>query len=159
MCSTFYVSESPFHTIDWILIKEDRECDSEEITKYGTKSIQECADACKGLSSMFVFDNICSAICGCYCEIGANPNGTCSVKIAHFYNLYKYSRGKHSTIQKEEKNLFKNLIPLQNRLKLLSITFYKVFTAPTAQTPIASSESTLPPRTKGNSVGCRKYYR
>lgn len=74
---------------------ENQECESEEITKYGKKSIQECADACKGVSSMFVFDNMCTSICGCYCEIGANSNGTCSMKAANFYNLYRYVGGKN----------------------------------------------------------------
>ena len=77
-----------------MLFNEESECDSEDIPKYGQKTVKECAIACKNISSMFVFDNSCFSICGCYCEIGADANGNCSTKYSEYLNLYKYVGGK-----------------------------------------------------------------
>ena len=80
----------------WIQVQKDRECETDDVRKDGLKTIEECATACKDISTMFVFDDECYSICGCYCEIGASPNGTCPLKMARFYKLYKYVKGKYS---------------------------------------------------------------
>ena len=99
--SSFYINLKNAGMDDnsgWIYIQKGKECAMDDVQKDGTKNIEECAIACWGLSSLFVFDDDCfGSICGCYCEIGAHPNGTCPLKSATFYNLYKYVQSKHGS--------------------------------------------------------------
>ena len=62
-------------------------------------SITDCAEKCKGISSMFAFGTSdygtsrCSngnSNCECACETSATPDGTCKEKFHSGYRLYKY---------------------------------------------------------------------
>ena len=76
--------------VGWILVHKDKECRTDDILKPRLKTVSDCAVACKNLSSIFVFGQDSSSFFGCYCEINAEPNGTCSTMDALSYNLYKY---------------------------------------------------------------------
>ena len=79
---------------------EQAECDGNEIgydSNEQIASVEECAERCKGVSSMFVFgtNDFGNPRCndkGCYCicETAAKIDGTCT-QIEHTgYRLYKY---------------------------------------------------------------------
>ena len=60
-------------------------------------SVDGCAKACDGISSMFAFgndlnddyDRCWSDGCACLCETGASDDGTCAVVEHRGYNIYK----------------------------------------------------------------------
>ena len=61
------------------------------------ESVEECAEACTGVSSMFIFGTNdfgkkrCNRKgCKCYCETSAATDGTCNVKNHRGYRLYRY---------------------------------------------------------------------
>ena len=61
------------------------------------ESVEECAEACAGVSSMFIFGTNdfgkkrCNwKGCTCYCETSAAADGTCKVKNHRGYRLYRY---------------------------------------------------------------------
>ena len=72
-------------------------------------SIEQCAESCKGVSSMFIFGtndfgwtwegwwHPCNDEgCSCYCEISAKDNGTCDMQANEGFRLYKFlSSGKN----------------------------------------------------------------
>ena len=93
--------------LGWILVHKDKECRTDDILKPRLKTVSDCAVACKNLSSMFVFDQECSSFtgCYCYCEIYAEPNGTCSTKDALSYNLYKYVNSEYFKLLKYKLHL------------------------------------------------------
>ena len=81
--------------------KEGKECrGSLEEPKGRLDSVQECADACYGAASMFVFgtNEFGNAHCDsngtqclCLCETSATDDGTCDMSDHTGYNLYKYA--------------------------------------------------------------------
>ena len=76
--------------IDWSIVSENHECSGSEIFKtlQSGADISDCADECRGVSSMFLFRDPPRA--DCYCETAATPEGTCDVSSAYGYHLYKY---------------------------------------------------------------------
>ena len=76
-----------FFILDWILVQEKSECEGVGSDKGNSfETVEECAVACYKESSMFAFDQTG----GCWCETGANFEGTCSMKDAPSLNLYRY---------------------------------------------------------------------
>ena len=81
--------------------------DREECTGYDfeikpyLQGAEECAFACKGVASMFIFGtndfgtNRCSTSnrskCKCWCQKGASADGSCSAHNHNGYKLYKYT--------------------------------------------------------------------
>ena len=83
--------------IEWSLVAKTKECRGEEISKYNRDSIEECAMACNGASSMFAFGTNdfgtarCYADgCTCLCETGAREDGTCDTIENKGYHLYRF---------------------------------------------------------------------
>ena len=78
---------------DWEMVTEQKECDGSKIKKGGFSNIRACAEECRGLASMFIFErnSRCEeGLCQCYCETTAKHNGTCRTDFVNDYNLYKY---------------------------------------------------------------------
>ena len=78
---------------------EKKECGGKEESKGKLDSLQECADACYGVASMFIFGtndfgkDRCESNgkqCDCYCETSANDDGTCDITDHDGFRLYKY---------------------------------------------------------------------
>ena len=85
---------------DWALAMEKKECDGSEIKKGKYSNIDSCANECRGLASMFIFERNDDGVNGlfqCYCETSANYDGTCKTKGVGDYNLYKY-HGNYSLL-------------------------------------------------------------
>ena len=92
---------------DWIPVASRKECD-DPVGKFniahskekGIKTIDDCANICKGTSSMFAFgakglgrDDLCNEVgCRCLCEISASEDGTCTEIDNDGYRLYKFRR-------------------------------------------------------------------
>ena len=92
---------------NWIPVSSRKECD-DPVGKFniahaqekGIKTIDDCANICKGTSSMFAFggkglgrDDVCNeAGCRCLCEISASEDGTCTEIDNDGYRLYKFRR-------------------------------------------------------------------
>ena len=78
---------------------EQAECAGSE--KYGRKAnIRDCAEECKGISTMFAFgtndygNNRCYKNgCGCLCETAATPDGDCAMIVHSGYRLFRYESG------------------------------------------------------------------
>lgn len=76
-----------------------KECTGTEVWKGRLANVEECANACRYTSSMFVFgtnefgNSRCGNYnyCNCYCETSAKADGTCSTTNHNGYNLYKFS--------------------------------------------------------------------
>ena len=102
------ISSYPYPT--WSLVAEKEECTGDEkLLDYDSKikSVDECANACDGLSTMFAFgtndfgeercDN--DGNCKCSCETGAHWYDTTCTKKSHLgYRLYKYTVTGKKTI-------------------------------------------------------------
>ena len=61
------------------------------------RSVDSCANKCKGKSSMFIFgtnlygrQQCWGASCICYCEVTATPDGQCDHVTHRGYKLYKF---------------------------------------------------------------------
>ena len=81
----------------WSLVGEKQECGGKEELMGRLESVEECAEACTGVSSMFIFGTNdfgkkrCNwKGCKCYCETSAAADGTCNVKNHRGYRLYRY---------------------------------------------------------------------
>ena len=75
------------------------ECDGPETSKEKFSDIDGCANACRGIASMFIFqrnDYCTSSGCKCFCEHTANSDGTCATTMIDSYNLYNYT-GKYGS--------------------------------------------------------------
>ena len=57
---------------------------------HSNAEISDCADECRGVSSLFLFGTWSSTLY-CYCETAATPEGTCDVSSTNDLHLYKYS--------------------------------------------------------------------
>jgi len=83
------------------LVAEKKECTGSEVNKgrFGSNEIDKCANACKGVSSMFAFgtndfgnDRCTSEGCNCICESGADEYGMCTMKDHDGYRLYRLNQ-------------------------------------------------------------------
>ena len=81
----------------WTLVSTNSECSGSETQKtlVANSEIKDCADACNGVSSMFIYSKIHNK---CYCETSASPDGTCNVKSMSGYNLFRYNKGRSTII-------------------------------------------------------------
>ena len=85
--------------LEWSLVQEQKECDGEEVVKGRMDSIDQCVEACNGVSSMFAFgtndfgDVRCySNGCECICETAARDDGICYMNDHKGYRLYKFGQ-------------------------------------------------------------------
>ena len=71
----------------YTLAASNKECSGSEISKGCLSTVDECAAACVGESSMFIFKP-----CGCYCEV-SSVGGVCEeeIDIIGDYKLYRYA--------------------------------------------------------------------
>ena len=90
------------------LVAYQKECDGSEINAGRFSTLVECAEICKGKSTVFAFgakvprssNNRCFADgCQCLCETSASTDGTCSQASHIGYRLYKYRYYKNSKYQ------------------------------------------------------------
>ena len=91
--------------LGWSLVGDKKECGGSEKSKGRMDSIEECAEACTGVSTMFAFGtndygtNRCKSKnkgCKCLCETSAGDDGTCNMVNHKGYRLYKFgTSGKH----------------------------------------------------------------
>ena len=85
--------------VSWKLIAEQVECAGTEEGKGVLGDVRSCAEACSGISSLFVYGTndfggtrCYETGCNCICETAANADGTCS-RIGHAgYRLFKHQR-------------------------------------------------------------------
>ena len=80
------------------MVAEHTQCKGTENNEGKMNSIDECANACRKKSSMFVFGtndfggNGCdNQGCKCLCETGANADGSCENVQNKDYRLYRLS--------------------------------------------------------------------
>ena len=80
------------------MVAEHTECKGTETNEGKMNSIDDCANACRKKSSMFVFGtndfggNGCdNKGCKCRCETGANADGSCENVQNKGYRLYRIS--------------------------------------------------------------------
>ena len=86
------------------MVAEKKECDGAEI-EYGYNetiaSVEECANKCRKLSSMFAFGTsdfgnsrcITGGVCKCLCETSATKQGSCNQIDHKGYRLYRFRPG------------------------------------------------------------------
>ena len=78
------------------MVEEKKECAGEEEYKGKTKSIEQCAEICTGVSTMFLFHNKRY----CYCETSSRDDGTCKIiDNKNGYSLYKFSASSKYLIE------------------------------------------------------------
>ena len=83
-----------------ILVAEKTSCRTAKKSKAQQKSVENCAEICKEISSMFSYgrsDDIYRQVC--YCEIGAKLDGTCPEMPLARFDLFKYGEGKNSNMK------------------------------------------------------------
>ena len=70
-------------------VQRNAECSGSEIEKALQRNARRrhCADACEGVSSMFLFSRRQNR---CFCETAATPEGTCDVIDIRGWTLFKY---------------------------------------------------------------------
>jgi hypothetical protein len=87
-------------TTQWTLVSENTECSGTETEKQLQPSaeIQDCADECDGVSSMFLFSPGQNR---CFCETAATAEGTCNVIDISGWHLYKYGNELITTTETE----------------------------------------------------------
>ena len=87
------------------LVADKTECRGSEEFAGALSTLVECAEKCKGRSSMFAFgvevpgssSSRCNSDgCQCLCETSASTDGTCSQAGHIGYRLYKYRYHKNS---------------------------------------------------------------
>ena len=84
---------------DWKRVAHEKECGGSEKSMGTKKTLSDCADSCREISSMFIYgtndfgENKCKLFgaeeCPCYCETSAK-NGKCKMVDNSGYWLYKY---------------------------------------------------------------------
>ena len=84
------------------MVAEKKECSGSEVVKGKIKTINECANSCKGVASMFAYgtndfnNNRCNTDgCHCLCENVADADGTCTTSNNSGYRLYRLTGGKY----------------------------------------------------------------
>ena len=92
----------------WELVAEKHECGGDEENAGRKKTLEECANSCRGVSSMFVYgtndfgQNRCSSVdCLCYCELSSKL-GQCNQITHNGYRLYRYKSGNSGKSQTPE---------------------------------------------------------
>ena len=85
----------------WTLEGEQQECSGAEVGGGSFSDVNDCAEACKGKSSMFAFGTNDFGTtrcysgnnkgCSCLCETSAT-NGNCKVVSHSGYRLYRYGK-------------------------------------------------------------------
>ena len=92
------------HERDWILVADKMECDDPDDKfnivhpqEEGLNTADDCANVCRGISSMFAFstndfgkDQCNEKGCRCLCEISASQDGSCKQVDTDGYRLYKF---------------------------------------------------------------------
>ena len=75
--------------IEWTLVSENTECSGSESEKIlpPNAEIQDCANECDGVSSMFLFSPGQNR---CFCETAATAEGSCTVIDIVGWDLYTY---------------------------------------------------------------------
>ena len=83
--------------LGWELVAEKKECSGSEISKGKQSSLEDCAEQCGGMASMFIFGTKdygtirCNDVgCGCLCETSATTDGLCDQVDHNGFRLYKY---------------------------------------------------------------------
>ena len=87
----------PTFCSDFKLVAFRAECDGAEINKDYFHNIEECAEACRGKSEMFIFGTneygsirCKNKVCSCFCEDDTS-NFKCNKQKGHNgYNLYAF---------------------------------------------------------------------
>ena len=84
------------------MVAEKKECSGSEVEKGKIKTINECANSCKGVASMFAYgtndfnNGRCNTDgCECICESAADADGACATSDHSGYRLYRFSRDKY----------------------------------------------------------------
>ena len=85
------------------MVGEKKECKGKDVDQGQKDSLEDCAKACIGKASMFIFgtndfgvDRCDGESCQCFCETSANADGTCNMVENKGYRLYKLrSLGKY----------------------------------------------------------------
>ena len=86
----------------WQVVAEKKECKGEEGYRGTLQKLEDCANACLTVSSMFAYgtNDFTSDVknhrcypegCSCYCETAASKRGTCEAVNHLGYRLYKYA--------------------------------------------------------------------
>ena len=95
---TIYINSEVNEISVWSLVGEKEECGGDEVFKGYMDSVDGCAEACKGQTSMFAFgtndfgvDRCEGNGCKCLCETSAKADGTCTVVEHKGYRLYRFS--------------------------------------------------------------------
>ena len=77
------------------LVAELKECKGDEISKEWIPTLDECADQCTNVASMFVYGveekgGCQEEGCWCYCETAASVHGTCDQRHQGASHLYRF---------------------------------------------------------------------
>ena len=77
---------------DWMLVKEGKTCNGDQTRiDHTVATIDECADRCAGVSSMFSIDTeFCKEGCNCTCHARATIDATCVLTTKYNNMLYRY---------------------------------------------------------------------
>ena len=72
-----------------------KKCRGGHINKGTRATVEECAEECKDLAHMFIYQNDPKSSCKlygcmCYCQTAASPDGTCEQEDIEAYNLYRF---------------------------------------------------------------------
>ena len=85
--------------MSWKLIAEQVECAGTEVGRGVLGDVRSCAEACSGISSLFIYgtndfggDRCYETGCNCICETAANADGTCARSGHAGYRLFKHQR-------------------------------------------------------------------
>ena len=81
---------------DWYLVQEKAECTGTEAFQGKKRSLEECANSCRGTSELFIYgttdfgiDRTCSSTgCNCFCELPSG--GECTQKKHGGFRLYEF---------------------------------------------------------------------
>jgi hypothetical protein len=101
--------------LEWTLVSGNTECSGAETEKtlQPDAEIQDCANECDGVSSMFLFSPGQNR---CFCETAATAEGSCTVIDIVGWDLYKYGNEGRFLI------IFRKLAILRT-MKFINITF------------------------------------
>jgi len=83
--------------IESSIVATDKECAGSDVEKFQNTNPnlyqKDCAKACKGVSSMYLFCLPSPSSKFCYCETSVKTTGKCEMKSAHGCIPYKYDTG------------------------------------------------------------------
>ncbi len=93
--------------LEWFLVEEDKECTGHGEYKGRFQDLVDCANACNGVSTMFIFgiENRTQSRCNndgckCFCETSAAANGTCNMTPHNGYRIYGYQNSLGSCLSR-----------------------------------------------------------